>query len=191
MKPIRRMAMLVSLRMAEPSRDSLLASARRVDWRFLLPDPELGHVGYLGPDDPELERACTALARSFERLGPGWKNCDVIVLARPSGDELAAATSAVRPGGWLYVETSGARAWRQAAALDGLRFEDIAVYWHRPSFKSCEEIVPLEDGAVRAMLARRRGFKVLLGGILLRANALRWVISSASVVARRPDGGGS
>jgi hypothetical protein len=177
--------------MAEPNRDSLLASARRVDWRFLLPDPELGHVGYLGPDDPELELACTDFARSFRLLGPVGSNCDVVVLARPSGDELAVAAAAVRPGGWLYAETSGARARRQAAALDGLGFEDIAVYWHRPSFKSCEEIVPLEDGAVRAVLARRRGFKALLGGMLLRANALRWAITSASVVARRPGGGGS
>jgi hypothetical protein len=29
--------------------DALLQASRRVDWRFLLPDPNLGHVAYVGP----------------------------------------------------------------------------------------------------------------------------------------------
>ena len=29
--------------------DALLQASRRVDWRFLLPDPNLGRVAYLGP----------------------------------------------------------------------------------------------------------------------------------------------
>jgi hypothetical protein len=36
------------------SHDSLLQASRRLDWRFLLADPELGRVACLGSHDPEL-----------------------------------------------------------------------------------------------------------------------------------------
>ena len=35
-------------------RDELLHAVRRIDWRFLMADPTLGHVALLGDDDPEL-----------------------------------------------------------------------------------------------------------------------------------------
>ena len=170
-------------------RDALLQAARRADWRFLLPDPELGSVGYLGRADTELERSCSLLARSFGRVGSGGEAFDVVVAAHPSRVELSAADAALRPRGWLYAELRRLRLRGAVEALGELGFEEIAVHWHRPSFAACEEIVPLERSAVRSVLERRSARsprKALLGRALLRAGAFRWAIPCASVVGRKP-----
>jgi hypothetical protein len=166
-----------------------LQAARRVDWRFLLPEPELGRVGYLGRPDPELETSCTLFATSFERTGGGRAEYDVVVLSHPSRHDLEQGAAAAAAGGWLYAEVRGFRSRGLVAALLRRGFEDVAVHLHLPSFWACEEIVPLEQGALRSVLERRRARsrgKAWLGRVLLRTRTLRLVLPCASVIARNP-----
>lgn len=44
---------LDALAALELTPDMLLQASRRVDWRFLLPNPALGRVAYVGPVDSE------------------------------------------------------------------------------------------------------------------------------------------
>lgn len=177
--------------MTRSDRDTQLQAARRVDWRFLLPDPGLGRVGYLGRADGALQEACASLARSFEPVGRSGVAFDVVVLVGPTVAALRAGATALRAGGWLYGELRGFRARRIATALAGLGFEEVALHWHRPSFAACEEIVPLEGHAVRSVLARRRARspgKALVGQAIVRAGMLPWAIPCVSVVGRKSGG---
>jgi hypothetical protein len=82
------------------------AAVRRADWRFLLPDPVLGRVAYVGPHEPALIRALSALSDALElRPVPGTLH-DVVVITRPTERRQLAAADLVAPGGWLYLETS-------------------------------------------------------------------------------------
>jgi hypothetical protein len=187
--------------------DALLQASRRLDWRFLLPEPELGRVACLGVDDPNLVESlrlfgsgATVLeaGRPWEELAPH----DVVVLRNPAAEELAAAVPVLRPGGWMYVEVDGGGGRRlrgrrrtargYAAALRRLGLIEVQGHLHWPDFRSCGVIVPLGDAfAVRLALARRRqnGIARLvarLAPLLAACNLLAVVAPSASVLARRP-----
>ena len=187
--------------------DALLQAARRLDWRFLLPEPELGRVACVGVDDPDLVRSlrlfgseATVLeaGRPWEELAPH----EVVVLRNPAEAELAAAMPLLRPGGWMYVEVDGAGGRRllggrrtargYAAALRRLGLVEVQGHLHWPDFRSCGVIVPLGDAlAVRLALARRRQngiarFVARLAPLLVACNLLAVVAPSASVLAQRP-----
>ena len=93
--------------------DALLQASRRVDWRFLLPEPYLGHVAYLGPARDSLLHSLRLFSASLtvvEGLGAGDERSaryDVLVVCSPSPGVLERAAEMVRPGGFLYVEAYG------------------------------------------------------------------------------------
>jgi len=187
--------------------DALLQASRRLDWRFLLPKPELGRVACVGVDDPALVDALRLFGsevtvleggRQWEELAPQ----DVVVLRNPAGAELAAAVPLLRPGGWMYVEVDGVGGRRlpegrrtargHSAALRRLGLVEVQGHLHWPDFRSCAVIVPLGDAlAVRFALARRRQngsarLVARLAPLLAACNLLAVVAPSASVLARRP-----
>src|SRR4029450_13503910 len=142
------------------SHDALLDASRRVDWRFLLPDPELGQVAYIGETDPELVRSLMLFSDELNT----WRSAtgdqqeqshDVVVVRNASVDDLQAGSDLLRPGGWLYVEVEGGRrrleeraarsARGYARALEKLGLVDVDAYVHWPDFASCRAIVPLDD----------------------------------------------
>ena len=51
-----------------PYPDQDLQLSRRLDWRFLLPNPHLGRVGYLGPSGGTLPRALLRVEAALNRL---------------------------------------------------------------------------------------------------------------------------
>ena len=193
----------------------MLQAARRIDWRFLLPSPELGSVACLGPCDVPLIDALARFGDSvtlFDGAGGAapegdLSTHDLAVLRDPTVELLGRAAQLVRPGGWVYAEVHGplARAGRGgrrprfavacARVLEELGFEQVAVHWHWPAFASCSEIVPLADrAAVRHALGRRRSslgarLKAVVGALLLAGGLLPYLVPCASVVARRPAGG--
>jgi aminoglycoside phosphotransferase len=140
-----------------PSRDELLASARRLDWRFLLPDPELGRVVCVGDADDALVDALRRFSASLEVepvVGPPG-SFDVAVAVDPSAAQLAEAARLLRPGGWLYAELGRARRRRTLRALAPLGFGGVALHGHWPDIASATEIVPLADRhALRLALSR-------------------------------------
>jgi hypothetical protein len=186
--------------------DALLQASRRVDWRFLLPRPELGRVACIGETDPELVRSLSLLsadltAQSAATNGPE-PSYDLVVLRNASPDELEAARSRLRPGGWLYVEVDNplrrrpARAARSARGyareLRRLGFVDVNAQVHWPDFSSCRAIVPLDDAAaVRHGLApgRRRRARLVrrLAPLLAATRQLALFVPCASALGCRPD----
>lgn len=187
----------------------LLAASRRVDWRFLLPDPELGHVACSADADPALMRACRLFGRTLTILGQeeaARGSMDVLVLVDPGRDELSSALGLVKPAGWVYLEihrplTRRGRLRRprfpsgHVAELRGLGLDQIAAYWHWPDFGSCTEIMPLgERAAIRWALLRRqesqgRSVLVSVARALLATRLLPLAVTHGSIIGRRPPAG--
>src|SRR5262245_35723918 len=84
--------------------DALLQASRRVDWRFLLPDPNLGRVAYLGPARGALLESLRLFSVSLALGEAAGAQYDVVVAHNPSLDGLRHAAELVRPGGFLYLE---------------------------------------------------------------------------------------
>ena len=183
-------------------RDHDLQIARRLDWRYLLPDPKLGKLALIGKPDGVLLEALqllseklTVIPSSAHSAPPLPANCDVAVVCSSETETVALASSALRVGGYLYWELGATRSrfsfGRYRAALRKHGFEEIKAYWCRPSFEDCLEIIPLsEPSALAFALSRRLGgtrrwlFQAavrLLAGIAIPAG----VVSCPSVVARK------
>lgn len=154
---------------------SPLHISRRLDWRFLLPDPTLAHVGYLGSMDAELVYALEQFAQSVTDLsvtstdGRGVRQYDLVIARMPTLWQLQRSVEHVQPGGYLYVETcgllwpgslTGAKKLMNAfgrlrlgsprahiATLSNLGMVNAATYWFWPNFSACTRMVPLDDPA--------------------------------------------
>jgi hypothetical protein len=193
------------------SHDALLQASRRVDWRFLLPKPELGRVACIGETDPELVQSLRLFsaeltaARSVSANGRE-ASYDLVVLRNASLDELDVARSQLHPGGSLYVEVERSKRDKQARAgrtargyaraLRRLGLVDINTYVHWPDFASCRAIVPLDHGvAVRYGLERGSGsgsrFLTRFAPVLAVTHQLEWFVPCASVLGRVPMTGES
>jgi hypothetical protein len=85
--------------------DHELQLARRIDWRFLLPEPYLRRVAYLGPETGALPAALKHFCESL-RVNAVEKNgsFDLVVLRLREASSLAKAEALLVPGGYLYWE---------------------------------------------------------------------------------------
>src|SRR5262245_31435300 len=86
--------------------DHELQLVRRLDWRFLLPEPHLRRVTYLGPVQGTLPAALKCFSASFQiNTSAEDASADLVVLhlgeAAPILDHVA---SLLVPGGFLYWE---------------------------------------------------------------------------------------
>lgn len=183
--------------------DVLLQASRRVDWRFLLPDPNLGRVGCVEPVSGSLVDSLRLFSASLRTIGdsesqdgPGGQ-FDVVVASDPSRARLQRAVGLVMSDGYLYIEVHGlslfgrsGRGSRRdspanntrlrlpgycAAHIEKLGFAEVTAHWHWPDFESCTKIVPLDN---RAAL----GYTFSMSGrgtkARLRANLGRWLMRS-------------
>jgi hypothetical protein len=158
---------------------------RRADWRFLLPDPDLGRVAYLPPHDPELVSALERCGAVVDGCGAGEH--EVVVMTGSRAVERASGL--LRAGGWLYAEAPG---WRTGAWKRRLRrcgFDEVTAYWLWPSASGCREIVPLEPTALHHALARRDPgarfrIRARLAGLVARTRLFRLALRDAAVVGR-------
>jgi hypothetical protein len=165
----------------------LLQASRRLDWRFLLPDPTLGAVAYAGPEQTTLLESLqlfgasvTALAHPIAPVRDHSRPYDLAVLVEPSHGTLRRSVELLRADGAIYLETRqrfrplraygtrrrhGEHATPATLALPAdyvhalgrLGLVDVRRYWHWPSFESCAEIVPLEDPTALMHFFSRRG----------------------------------
>lgn len=189
----------------------LLQLTRRLDWRFLLPDPKLGKVAYAGPPGELLSAlqmySDSVTLLSADSFGPIYPRFDMVVLQYPSRSTLESACMCVKPGGNLYVELLGAlgsASYKTVAPtlLSGLmkyvrtlwahEFAEVQAYWHRPGFEHCLEIVPLFDRvAMRFALSRERpaGFsrevKMIASLFLMRMGLLSRFVPCYSLLAEK------
>jgi hypothetical protein len=187
------------------ARADRLVTVRRADWRFLLARPHPGRVVCAGGDDPALVAALREVSGEVVvGLEAGATAvADVLVLVRPTREELARARTLLRPGGWAYVETGGLLLGRRRrGAVRGvsacvrtlrlLEFENVVAHWHFPDFESCLEIVPLGDRRALSLSLQRRQrrlrtrLQVLAARLALRLRLLPYVVPAASVIGSLP-----
>jgi hypothetical protein len=173
----------------------MLHAVRRADWRFLLPNPQLDDVAYVAPHNPELGAALERVARSVVLLDgrdDAVGSHDVVVATRASAGSAPALAALTRPGGWVYVETTGRASARWARALRREGLEEVEVVWLWPNAAAPREMVPLhDDAAVRHALGRRDPgarlrARAWAARALLAAHALPLAVPAAAVVGRRP-----
>jgi hypothetical protein len=188
------------------SHDALLCASHRVDWRFLLPDPELGRVACVGVNDEALLEALRLFSVSLASsascdIGAFDEPFDLVVLRNPRGEALDDASGLLRPGGWLYIEvektgreetraTWSSRGYARALRKRG--FVDVRTHVHWPDFASCRAIVPVDDAAaVRLGLGRARTKRApltSLAPVLAGSRQLARFVPCASVLGRSTDG---
>lgn len=182
-------------------RDSQLQTVRRLDWRFLWPDPRLGHVAYWGPAQSSLAKALEQFSDSLtilssceeyttKQAGVAQKpvqHFDQVVVHSPQHSDLQKACRFLSPHGYLYweiertVRLATLRQFTQSGLLRHFRsyttclkaagFVDIHVHWHRPNFERCLEIIPLDQTAALQYVFMRNSGN-LPSQLLLRAGKL-------------------
>lgn len=181
-----------------------LASVRRVDWRFLLPDSAFGSVLVVGPADDVLMTALEDVAATVARSDGAGRDVnarpDLVVTIAPDDVTLRAAIDRTASGGWIYVGSGEPRTGRSSLrevvlAVERAGLVDTRRSWHWPNEPAALEIVPLDDArAIRAAFDRRRSgrtgrLKAGLALVALRIGIFGLVLPGWSVVARRPDSG--
>ncbi len=122
---------------------------RRVDWRFLMPNPLPARSLCLagGP----LARAVGMVSGSVSRSPDGRDGTfDLVVLRNPSRGDLREAWSALRPNGrcyseWYWPHPSGASRVRQELRRAG--FTDTACHWPFPPRMPSQFWLPLDSPA--------------------------------------------
>jgi aminoglycoside phosphotransferase (APT) family kinase protein len=190
-------------------RGTLLRASRRIDWRFLLPDPALGRVVCNGACVGDLLESLELFATSVTVLqgldhekSATADSFDLAVLCAPTRGELERAVSMLRPGGSVYLEAGSVVRGRRlsqlassyARSFEQLGLEGTELFWHVPSFSRAAAIVPLsEPAAMRSFLRRRRGHRharlaARLGRLLAGTPLLALTAPHVSLVARRADG---
>lgn len=192
--------------------DTLLQASRRIDWRFLLPDPELGQVACLGMLPADLLDSLRLFSDSLTVLTPDVAlngQYDIVMVRQLSLDKLSSAAGLIRPGGHLYAENEGMLSpnrprppWKYGrlalptgciAAVSQAGFVNVQAHWHWPNFAGCTRIIPLDDrGAVQyAFVSGGRSIKArlqsVIGRTLLWSGLLERIVPRFSIVARLDD----
>ena len=177
------------------------ARLRRVDWRFLLPDPSpKTTVCY----DAQLRGAVALVSDRVLLPADTGSGCDLAVLADPDLPTLTAARERLTAGSACYVEWSPRRLHRARVVkrrLEEAGYESVQTYWPWPNRAAAHVWLPMDSrAALRYYLATRATRR----GILLRvAHAVAHIFGDVAlrigvapgivVIARKPapDGLGS
>lgn len=193
-----------------PRSDSTLQLARRLDWRFLLPEPRLHCVALFDSSQSSLARALqcfseelTLFENSDEKKAASF---DLVVLARPTLLTLEPALRLLAPGGHLHAEVQHPWSWRHERTLPlsaismptladwqselaRLGCTNIAAHWHRPTFEHALQIIPMHDAAATDFVFNRRAeslmsrFKFAAGRSLMQRAWLARLLQCVSMVA--------
>lgn len=179
-----------------------LQAIRRLDWRFLLPDPLLRSGAYSAGPGTSLAAALERFCPSFVQLNTAkahGRQFPLVVLGQASIRTIRAAAESVFPGGWLYAEFArnplSLRPWltyprRCCIELERLGF-DMDAFWHHPDFENCQQIIPLLEQGARAFALSfrpinwRSQMKVRLGRLLNGMELLPLVVPCFSVLAHK------
>lgn len=179
---------------------------RRLDWRFLLPSPDVGRVAVVGAGDEDLLAGLRLLGVEVvqvDRSGTpqtATTGCDVAVLVGVDAAGVEVARRATAPGGWVYAE-----AYRRPGTRPGslslmasvrvfqrLGLEDVSANWHAPSLAVTTRVLPLSGRAVlRDALTRYHDVRFGLvmswaGRLALTLRVLPYLVPEGSVLGRVP-----
>jgi hypothetical protein len=147
--------------------ESLLEASRLVDWRFLLPNPNLGQVAVAGNISASLREALALFSESVSYLEAPFDDSslqvDLLVIRGSLDGDLARTLAAVKPNASVYIEFR-VRLNRfpfhhplhsNIDALKAHGFEDIQAHWHSPNFESCKRLIPLDNPDALAYLLNK------------------------------------
>ncbi len=176
----------------------------------MLPDPRLEYVACIGAPAGDFIAALDAFSRHFEKITDVKSAAnqinkfefDVLVASQAKPAEIEAALPLLKPEGFLYWEVErsrleGAAKFRSVYSyrkhLKKMGFGDIQIYWHRPNFAACKEIIPLENtAALNFTLAKghvglKGQAKEIAGKLLKMSGLLAFVVPCFSLVAKKND----
>lgn len=187
--------------------DDQLEAIRRLDWRFLLSDPNLGHVCYLGHSHG---RPLLQALKQYSRRVTEWKmqlsmngtastgQFDILVGEGFNSRELREAATKLKNGGFLFLELQRRLSLGSCSPLvkqiEQLGFEQVRLHWHHPDFESCQDIVPLESKNTLTFLFRRnrgslKGALIRIAGRLLVVTGMhKRLLLSVSIIAQKQGG---
>lgn len=197
----------------EASRDERLRDARRVDWRFLLPAPDLGRVAVGGTPEPALVAALRGAAGGpVAMLPPSGTTGDmpseafgtVVLSGHLKRTDLIAAAAAVAEHGHLVIELDGplvASRRRGAPPGTATRIErsltaggfDVRAWLAWPTVARATAYARADDSsAVSVWLSRRLGQRAAAVLAIASPGRLGWPALAAVapawvLVARRGD----
>ena len=194
-------------KLAMSNRDAELQLARRVDWRFLLPKPDLPDTAYVGRSNIALLESLKVFSASLQVLSNDriqLQRFSLVVAHTPTATELQQSFQAVKPGGHIYVEVCRETQSRNAAkerigqpndfsrAFRRQGLLDVQLHWHWPDFDACCELVPCMDQKALVCALRRRGtgfrssWKSYSAALLVRSNLITRFIPCFSILGHQP-----
>ena len=197
----------MSISLAQPTdvqTASLLEASRRVDWRFMLPDPTLGTVALAGKASQSLWEALSLFSEMLTQvkvpLNPNEFpfQYDLVVICGSLDQQLASTLELVKPGGFVYIEFKSSFRGSDPLAhnvntLKRWGFTDIRCHWHSPNFEACKRMIPLDNLIVLNHVLNKSNRPVVrrvtkLGvSLVARSGVLGWSGHSLSLIARRGE----
>ena len=178
---------------------------RRVDWRFLLPDPQPAKSICFA--DSWLAQSVAAISQQVVELpAQAGNDCTLAVMVDPDEATLHTAWNALESGGACYSEWNEWNEWRHPSSrgprsvrrrLEAAGFVDVTCYWPWPSPDRSSPLFWLPMEAPKALdyfLANRphahsqwrRTWNGALR-VLWRAALSARLLSPICAVARKPD----
>jgi hypothetical protein len=168
------------------------ASARALDWRFLLPAPRgrtFDHLLLLGGSDGLAAAACDlGVARRVSTTVRAGAGADAAVVLAGATESVETAADALGDEGVLYWEVdrrSSPNVWltpaRAARRLGRLGLNTFSSYWVKPGFPERQMYLPLSapralrwylQTLYRSTTALRRALKSGLGALAASTNGL-------------------
>jgi aminoglycoside phosphotransferase (APT) family kinase protein len=137
------------------TKDDLLRIARRLDWRFLLADPNPRRIAFVGVRNRILRDALTEICSQpvfFDwppQPGEISDSFDLVLVTSSRPEDARNSAHLVAPGGSLRWELRGRLSTSDAEdALRRAHFESVETYWNRPDFENCLEEIPIGTGGI-------------------------------------------
>ena len=88
----------------------VLAASRRLDWRFLSSEPNIGSVAVVGPSEGELAEALRALAGGPVGGANDAATADLVVVTDPAAIDFVTLSQLVRGAAPVVIEATTRRA---------------------------------------------------------------------------------
>ena len=161
-----------------------------MDWRFLLPEADLGRVGVWMPLDAALTERFAGCADDVVDLRETNTPCDVVVLTAPSTTTLRTVLTKVEVKRAIRLEDVPRRRRRGQARLLADHGYQVSTWWARPSTADTRYLIALDHGPASATIlrtvARRARWSILEAWLAERGLARRWA-GGISLLATAPS----